>query len=162
MLHVGTAECCCVSIVPVPLTVCTSVGPPFWALVAVRLSRLSLSRAGGCRRVVVRFRYRGWMSQAHWIAELRKVGFVGTDDRVAVIAGVLVSNLLSSFRRMRFAGDPSSWLGAETLSTAEIQFLANCAGGAESRRDARSRSRARAVVQVRVGLRCSNHSVCLM
>ena len=61
------------------------------------------------------------MSQAHWIAELRKVGFTGTDDRVAVVAGVLVANVLSSFRRMRFAGDPSSWLGADTLSAAEIQ-----------------------------------------
>jgi hypothetical protein len=89
------------------------------------------------------------MSQAHWIAELRKVGFTGTDDRVAVVAGVLVANLLSSFRRMRFAGDPSSWLGADTLSAAEIQFLASRAGGAECRREARSRSRARAADQVR-------------
>ena len=102
------------------------------------------------------------MSQARWIAELRKAGFPGTDERVAVVAGVLVSNWLSSFRRMRFAGDPALWLGADSLSAAEIQFLASCAGGAGTRGEARSRSRARANDQVRVGLRCSNRTVCLM
>ena len=101
------------------------------------------------------------MSQARWIAELRKAGFPGTDERVAVVAGVLVSNWLSSFRRMRFAGDPSSWLGADALSVAEIQFLSSRAGGTESRSEARSRSRARAKDQVRVSL-CCCFSFCML
>jgi hypothetical protein len=92
------------------------------------------------------------MSQARWIAELRKAGFPGTDERVAVIAGVLVSNWFSSFRRMRFAGDPLAWLGADALSASEIQFLTSCADGAGSRSEARSRSRARPDEQVCVGL----------
>ena len=102
------------------------------------------------------------MSQARWIAELRKTGFPGTDERVAVVAGVLVLNWFSSFRRMRFAGDPSLWLGADSLSAAEIQFLTSCAGGAGSRSDARSRSRARPDDQVCVGWCCSDCTVCLV
>ena len=85
------------------------------------------------------------MAQARWINDLRKAGLNTSEERLAVVAQVLVGNQLTSFRRLRAAGDPICWPGSKLLQADEIEFLIQKVNGAG--RHARSRSRTREVVR---------------
>ena len=87
----------------------------------------------------------GFMAQVRWINDLRKAGLNTSEERLAVVAQVLVGNQLTSFRRLRAAGDPICWPGSKVLQADEIEFLTQKINGAG--RHARSRSRTREVVR---------------
>ena len=81
------------------------------------------------------------MAQERWIAELVKAGLNVPEERLGVVAGFLISNHVTSFRRMRAAGDPSCWPGYNLLFSDEADFLARKAKGFVPRKASRSRSR---------------------
>ena len=87
----------------------------------------------------------GSMAQARWINDLRKAGLNTSEERLVVVAQVLVCNRLTSLRRLRAAGDPICWPGSKVLQADEIEFLTHKVTGAG--RHARSRSRSREVVR---------------
>ena len=81
------------------------------------------------------------MARERWIADLRKAGLNIPEDRLGVVAEFRVSNHVTSFRRMRAAGDPSCWPGYNLLFSDEADFLARKAKWFVPRKASRSRSR---------------------
>ena len=81
------------------------------------------------------------MARARWITQLREAGFLGSDERAVVVAEVLASNRLFSFRRVGLAGDPASWPGGGVLLKEEVEFLANRHTGGRCNERSRSRNR---------------------
>ena len=77
------------------------------------------------------------MAAARLQVELEDAGFEGSGERCLAVVGVLVANQLYKIRKLRLAGDPAKWPGAEELNVDEIIFLSGLGRGAV----ARSRSR---------------------
>ena len=60
----------------------------------------------------------------YWLDVLRSCSFAGRDDRLAVVAKLLVDNDFSSLEQLREAEHPQEWVGAEVLEIGELDFLA--------------------------------------
>ena len=88
------------------------------------------------------------MTRERWLTDLRKAGLNAPAERMETVTQVLMQNGLSSFRKLRWAGDPATWLSGNLLRAEEIAFLVGKANSEGGRAVDRSRSRGRAAPEV--------------
>ena len=62
----------------------------------------------------------------YWLDVLRSGCFDGREDRLVVVAQLLVGNGFSHLAQLREAEHPREWVGAEDLEERELNFSEPC------------------------------------